>query len=283
MLLRKTGLKTKGLDATASDKTLEKERQTFTREGEKEHGFTSSVVPTLEEKLIMEQLKKEGEAPKFSQNGTADPSHSDPHGDERRNGGATAQNDDTILQQNGDASRRQGTGANGVLQHDLRDDPSEAHAGGQLYGAPANTDPKRDDRVPGVRSDGTDTEDEEKAPGARKTIRKNLSAKLSSSKQWTLPTPAPHVDPHGFEDPVCDAFWKKTWLACAVHNVSIVAHASEVGRANRFLQTEVFRKVFHAVPDDLVTTWKQYKEFIVHHERLNRPVSVECMRSRVSN
>lgn len=42
------------------------------------------------------------------------------------------------------------------------------------------------------------------------------------------------------------------------------------------LQTEIFRKVFHAIPDDLVTTWKQYKEFIVHHERLNKPVSVQC-------
>lgn len=38
-------------------------------------------------------------------------------------------------------------------------------------------------------------------------------------------------------------------------------------------QTEIYRKVFHAIPDDLVTTWKQYKEFIVHHERLNKPVS----------
>lgn len=30
--------------------------------------------------------------------------------------------------------------------------------------------------------------------------------------------------------------------------------------------------MFHAIPDDLVTTWKQYKEFISHHERLNKPV-----------
>ncbi|OBZ68849.1 hypothetical protein A0H81_11088 [Grifola frondosa] len=37
------------------------------------------------------------------------------------------------------------------------------------------------------------------------------------------------------------------------------------------MQTEIYRKVFHAIPDDLVTTWKQYKEFVLHHERLNRP------------
>lgn len=32
--------------------------------------------------------------------------------------------------------------------------------------------------------------------------------------------------------------------------------------------------MFHAVPDDLVTTWKQYKEFVLHHERLNKPVRI---------
>ena len=37
-------------------------------------------------------------------------------------------------------------------------------------------------------------------------------------------------------------------------------------------QTEIFRKVFHAIPDDMVTTWKQYKDFVVHHERMNKPV-----------
>jgi len=33
--------------------------------------------------------------------------------------------------------------------------------------------------------------------------------------------------------------------------------------------------VFHAIPDDLITTWKQYKEFIIHHERLNKPLKDE--------
>lgn len=37
-------------------------------------------------------------------------------------------------------------------------------------------------------------------------------------------------------------------------------------------QTEIFRRVFHAIPDDMVTTWKQYIEFVAHHERLNKPV-----------
>ena len=38
------------------------------------------------------------------------------------------------------------------------------------------------------------------------------------------------------------------------------------------IQTLIYRKVFHAVPDDTVTTWKQYKDFVLHHERMNRTV-----------
>jgi phospholipase D1/2 len=44
-------------------------------------------------------------------------------------------------------------------------------------------------------------------------------------------------------------------------------------------QTEIYRKVFHAIPDDLVTTWKQYKEFVSHHERLNKPVRLAHLAS----
>lgn len=39
--------------------------------------------------------------------------------------------------------------------------------------------------------------------------------------------------------------------------------------------------MFHAVPDDLVTTWKQYKDFILHHERLNKPVRAHRLRNCV--
>ncbi|EMD30398.1 hypothetical protein CERSUDRAFT_78826, partial [Gelatoporia subvermispora B] len=106
-----------------------------------------------------------------------------------------------------------------------------------------------DEEPPTARAGKHDVvdDDEEKAPGVCPTLRKHATAKLNQ-KPWTLPTPAPKVDP------ICDRFWKDVWSACAVHN------------------TEIYRKVFHAIPDDLVTTWKQYKEFITHHERLNKPV-----------
>jgi len=60
-----------------------------------------------------------------------------------------------------------------------------------------------------------------------------------------------------FEDPVCDAFWKDIWVASSVHN------------------TEIYRKVFHAIPDDLISTWKQYTEFVAYHDRFTKPMPDE--------
>ncbi|KAI0040774.1 phospholipase D, partial [Auriscalpium vulgare] len=138
--------------------------------------------------------------------------------------------------------------------------PPEARvADDQLYGAPADASksPATDDEPPHARSGKDDADaEEQKAPHARSILRKHLTAKLGQGP-WTLPTPAPKIDADGFEDPISDSFWKDVWVSAAVHN------------------TEIFRRVFHAVPDDLVTTWKQYKEFISHHERLNKPMKDE--------
>jgi phospholipase D1/2 len=211
--LRKAGIKSKGLDATAGDEALKEERMTYTREGNKVPGFADAVVPTLEEKVVEEQILAKSQA-------------------------------------------------NGSLVEDKVDEDGEHDSSeqartedGELYGAPADasSSPRDDDQPPHKRSGVVDASDEEQAaPGARAILRKNLAGK-SGGKAWTLPTPAPEVDPQGFEDPISDTFWKNVWVACAVHN------------------TEIYRKVFHTVPDDLVTTWKQYKEFIMHHDRLNRP------------
>ncbi|TFL02332.1 hypothetical protein BDV98DRAFT_565647 [Pterulicium gracile] len=95
-------------------------------------------------------------------------------------------------------------------------------------------------------------EGDKAASSAQSAIRRHLGSKMGGSK-WTVLAPRPEFGADDFEDPVSDAFWKDIWVSAAVFN------------------TEVFRKVFHAVPDDLVTTWKQYTEFIVHHDRLNKP------------
>ncbi|KAN0129506.1 phospholipase D [Lactarius tabidus] len=123
---------------------------------------------------------------------------------------------------------------------------------GQLSGAPAGTSlaPETDTQPPQARVGKRDSDAE--VPRAR-TLRKQLSSKPGQSP-WAILTPKPKFDANSFEDPVSDKFWKDIWVACAVHN------------------TEIFRRVFHAVPDDLVTTWKHYKEFIAHHERLLKPL-----------
>lgn len=68
------------------------------------------------------------------------------------------------------------------------------------------------------------------------TLRKNLREKINA---YTIPTPAPTIDPHGFTDPLVDSFFKEVWMTAAVRN------------------TQAYRKVFRCVPDDLVQTWKQ--------------------------
>ncbi|TFK52257.1 phospholipase D [Heliocybe sulcata] len=218
-LLRKLGLKTGQLDATANDAQLNNERTTYTRNGQQERGFASAEVPTLEEQTIMERRPPENQA----------------------NGKPIKE----VLETEGKGDKA-----------DTDGEPPQARVDqGELYGAPAEAHhgPKEDDGPPAPSGNEDDVDEEEKeAPSARSILRQHLTAQLNS--KWTLPTPRPSVDPDGLEDPIRDEFWKNVWVASAVHN------------------TEIYRKVFHAVPDDMVTTWKQYKEFVAHHERLNKPV-----------
>lgn len=70
-----------------------------------------------------------------------------------------------------------------------------------------------------------------------------MSAKMTS----TIP-----VDPFKFEDPLDDSFYYDTWLKIAERN------------------TLLFREVFRCQPDDEVTTWKEYKEYVAYGERFSR-------------
>ncbi|KAI0771162.1 phospholipase D [Trametes elegans] len=252
ILMRKAGVKTTGADATAGDRFLQEEREMYTRDGTKEPGFPSAIVPTLEEKVIAEHRPP-------TEHATASTIH---HRLEQENGLGDRDSSEDYYQssnrkhQNGDVQGQDWSPASPNGNASTHEPPQARVETGELYGAPtdASVDPLHDDQPPHARSGRNDADEEEsKAPAARATLRRHLAAKLGN-KTWQLPTPTPHVDPYGFEDPISDAFWKNTWVACAVHN------------------TEIYRKVFHAIPDDLVTTWKQYKEFVVHHERLNKPV-----------
>lgn len=156
---------------------------TYTREGKKVLGFADAVAPTLEENVVADHTLQP------QANGT--PIGGKVYGDKQQN---------------------------------MNGSPEQAHTeDGELYGAPADSSrsPQYDDQPPHERSGVVDASDQEQAaPGARANLRKNLTGK-SGKNAWTLPTPTPKVDPQGFEDPVSDKFWKKVWVACAVHNVSI--------------------------------------------------------------
>lgn len=182
MALQKAGLKSKDLDVTAEDKALAEDQQMFTREGDKAPSLLSSVVPTIEEKIVAEHrppLDRVVDNPIQEQLETRD----------------------TAAPSSIEA--RTETGA-----------PANASSGSQ-----------HDDQPPLMKGDVSDTSEEEsKTPAARAALRKHLAAK---TKPWVLPTPAPRVDPNGFEDPICDAFWKSVWLACAAHNVSRVMKVNE--------------------------------------------------------
>ncbi|KAF8798774.1 phospholipase D [Phlegmacium glaucopus] len=151
--------------------------------------------------------------------------------------------DQTIVEESESSGR---TGLVNGVSHELRTDDNV------LFGAPANhKSPCGDGNEHPTRTLRSDVDSEERATASeRATI--NVGNK-SGRHQWTVPTVKPKVEPQDFEDPISDAFWKNIWVASAIHN------------------TEIYRKVFHAIPDDLITTWKQYREFVAYHERLNKP------------
>jgi len=210
------------------------------RDHEKVHGFPSSIVPTMEEKVVMESLDSIPEDSGSSEEGKGERGDPDkptkpPNGDPRESQehGGSAESKSRDHKANGDVpaseTKRDHNEAKSPRSAKSFRDLSSSSANlearvedGELYGAPADAsrDPKTDDQPPHAVSGKNDaTETEEKAVHARAEIRKHISTKFNP-KTWTLPTPTPKVDPHGFEDPISDEFWKKVWMACAVHNVS---------------------------------------------------------------
>ncbi|TFK40629.1 hypothetical protein BDQ12DRAFT_679780 [Crucibulum laeve] len=231
-LKRSLGLAKGSIAQNEGDATIEAERKDFNHDGKEETGFASSVVPTLEEKTLMENrpVKK---------------------ADNDGSSGSQDKSEHSTIREHSDTPKK----SDHRDANNTDDSPSsEAHTvDGELFGAPANVKSTQVDDQPPVRSGENDFDKEEQAaPAARATLRKHLDSKLGG-KGWNVPTARPHIDPQGFEDPISDEFWKDVWVASAAHN------------------TEIYRKVFHAIPDDLITTWKQYKDFVVHHERLNKP------------
>lgn len=155
---------------------------TYSREGKKEPGFASAMVPTLEEKVIQEGLPPASRA------------------------------ENPPLK---DRLEHQLDGCSDPSKHTAN---GEAYGTPAL----ASRDPQNDDDPSYTESGINDADEHEMTASAiRSMLRKHLASKVSN-KAWAVPVPAPHVDPEGFEDPISDAFWKNVWIACAVHNVCYV-------------------------------------------------------------
>lgn len=151
---------------SAGDETLDAERKTFTRDGEEVPGFTSSMVPTLEEKVVAEQR----------------PPKEQIHGHNVQ--------DETIEEEPGRKDSDQNT---------IKENGGPPRTDdGTLFGAPADAakSPKTDDEPPRPASVVNDADEaEQAAPEARSHIRKRLN-----SKTWAPLTPRPQVDADGFEE-----------------------------------------------------------------------------------
>jgi phospholipase D1/2 len=209
------GFKSAEVNIAAGEDELDEERMTYTRDGRKEPGFATSMVPTLEEKVVADH-----QPPKAQANG----SHIIDKPQDQL-GETSNEREETSAEgsENGHAPNGAPPEASTYdSETESQSVPREAREdNGDLYGAPADASQsaKTDDQPPHARSGIDDADEQEQAaPSARAILRKTLASKLGS-KTWTLPTPTPHVDPDGFEDPVSNEFWNNVWVACAVHNV----------------------------------------------------------------
>lgn len=190
------GVTDQAVNQNAETHVLEEERTDFNPDGQKEKGFASAVVPTLEEKTVAEKRppKEQTEDTKV---------RIDEPGRISDDGHQTRSNDTP----NGSRS------PNG-LNFEPRTDE------GGLSGVPAMAKSSSTNSEPPSRSLKSDPDEEQKAPGERETLRDNLESKSGRRHAWTVPTQKPRVGPDDFEDPISDAFWKNIWVASAVHNVS---------------------------------------------------------------
>ena len=249
--LRKMGFSQHSNAQGPKEKILASEYKDFNCESQLKTGFVSSGLP-LEEKTIAEQWPPQ-------QQGGED--YDNAIGRNQTIGEHHLEESDSVRDQNGRPNL-------------LTDD-------GILSGAPANAKSPYIDNEALSRSSKSDVSDEDHAPlGARASVRDNRGIKPGRKNVWAVPTTKPQIEPQDFEDPISDAFWKNIWVASAVHNVGDLLRFMAMLIIS-CLKTEIYRKVFHAIPDDHISTWKQYKEFVAHHERLNKPVSLaNCSSSR---
>jgi phospholipase D1/2 len=227
------GLSKTGLKRALLDPALQ-EGSIYTHDGGKPPYSPHALAPTLEEKVEPEHQPPTGRADEITNDEIVE-------GEEQEMGGSAP-----VATKN----------ENGHL-------PTDAYLASKTYSQPSQ---------PRIGKNDNDV-DEQKAHRARNLMRKYPNVKLGQSSR-IVPTQKPKFDANSFEDPLCDEFWDDIWVASAVHNVGVYRYVGINASTNWHmpLQTEIFRRVFRVVPDDLVTTWKHYKDFVAYHERMLKPV-----------
>lgn len=265
-------------------------------------GFASTVVPTIEEKVMAENRPKPG---KREQEDIRETNKSQPINIERENGPATHKPNQKreeeeekegnpgeqfparkVAQKSSKSDKDQENYEGGEVasQHntsadDTRKLMSQSGEDGVATDAPLDSEPpdvahadqgfhKLDtsskSNASGTTLDGsadgqpasphrtTNKADGNEKAASRNAVTSAIKRNLRERGPYTVPLAAPKVDPYGFADPLVDSFYKDVWLAAAARN------------------TQVYRKVFRCMPDDLVQTWKQYREFQNWAERHNK-------------
>ena len=221
---------TESLESATGNKSLGKERTMELRGHEKVHGFTSSIVPTMEETVVTDALDSIPEdGGSCEESDTDEPQNGDARESQENAGSVEFESQD--VKPNGDAQVLEAKGdysdaktpesITSFMNHSTSCMNVEARVDtGELYCAPANASrsPKTDHQPPMQHLARMTPLRQEKAVHARAEIRKHLSTKFNP-KVWTLLTPIPDVDPHGFEDRISDEFWNRVWMACTVDNV----------------------------------------------------------------
>ncbi|KWU47456.1 phospholipase D [Rhodotorula sp. JG-1b] len=231
-------------------------------------GFASTVVPTIEEKVMAENRPA---SDKREQEDIREANKSQPTNIERENGPAThkpnqkreeeeeeqgspgeqfparmaAQKSskggkDQEPDEAGEVTSQHNTSADDTRKLMSQSGEDGSNASGTTLDGSADGQPASPHRT-------TNNADGNEKAASRNAVTSAIKRNLRERGPYTVPLAAPKVDPYGFADPLVDSFYKDVWLAAAARN------------------TQVYRKVFRCMPDDLVQTWKQYREFQRSH------------------
>lgn len=207
-------------------------------------GFASTVVPTLEEKVMAEDRpsKQNREQPLTNGPSTIEE-------DAQRNLGATTTQSDSRF----DDTRKLPMESDALVGEEnlaplapITTTDDQGRSTIEDFAPPDDIEHlgEKSDSVSPLASSNRSNANELAANknSITASLQRNLKERVNA---YTIPVAETQIDAYGLSDPLTDNFYKDVWLATSVRN------------------TQCFRKVFRSVPDDLVKSWAQYAAFSV--------------------